>query len=181
MYFEFLENCENQNCENQNFEFMERYNEAYEVALKYLAVCPRSEKEVVERLYKKGYHKNEVENAVERAKVYHYIDDDEYVKAFVESYKKKIGAKKMLYKLTTEKGVDALLAQNALHDLFSDEEETDVALKIAEKYTKQKKIKPCDNGKVGSYLYQKGYSSTVISKVIGLLFEEGAFESSYED
>ena len=53
----------------------ERALKAYESLVKYIAISPRSEHECKEKLYEKGYHKNEVEYAIDRAKKYRYIND----------------------------------------------------------------------------------------------------------
>ena len=74
---------------------------AFDAAAKYLSLSPRSEKEVRDRLYKKGYHKAEVEDAIARAKEYGYIDDVRYVADFAEYYGAKLGRKKLEYKLVT--------------------------------------------------------------------------------
>lgn len=46
----------------------ERAQKAYDALVKYLALSARSEQECKNKLYDKGYHKNEVEYALERAK-----------------------------------------------------------------------------------------------------------------
>ena len=101
---------------------------AFDAAVKYLAVSPRSEKEVRDRLYKKGYHKAETEEAIARAKGYGYIDDAKYVEDFVEYYGAKSGRKQLEYKLVSEKGISPELARNGIADALSDEEEREKAL-----------------------------------------------------
>ena len=96
---------------------------AFDAAAKYLAISPRSEKEVRDRLYKKGYHKAEVEDAIARAKGYGYIDDARYAADFAEYYGAKLGKKKLEYKLVSEKGVPREIAANVLEDVVSEEEE----------------------------------------------------------
>lgn len=100
---------------------------AFDAAVKYLAVSPRSEKEVRDRLYKKGYHKAETEEAIARAKGYGYIDDAKYVEDFVEYYGAKSGRKQLEYKLVSEKGISPELARNGIADALSDEEEREKA------------------------------------------------------
>lgn len=46
----------------------ERAQKAYDALVKYLALSARSEKECKEKLYGKGYHKDEVEFAIAKAK-----------------------------------------------------------------------------------------------------------------
>ena len=149
-----------------------RANEAYEALVKYLAVCQRSEKECVEKLYSKGYHKNEVEFAISKAKGRRYIDDEEYVRSFLFFNKNKYGTKKLSYKLITEKGVDKVLVENMLADLISDEEEKEICLKFAQKYVKQKHVEDkAGIRKLSAFLYQKGFEFGVINSVVSDLFD----------
>lgn len=154
-----------------------RANDAYEALVKYLAVCPRSEKECVEKLYSKGYHKDEVDFAIEKAKGYRYIDDVEYVRNFLMFNKSKYGAKKLSYKLITEKGVDRTLAENSIADTLSDEYEKEICSRFALKYVKQKHIDDKTGiQKLNAFLYQKGFEWNIINSVV-----DGLFDVEYED
>lgn len=149
-----------------------RANEAYEALVKYLAVCQRSEKECIEKLYSKGYHQNEVEFAISKAKGHRYIGDEEYVRSFLFFNKNKYGTKKLSYKLITEKGVDKVLVENMLSDLISDEEEKGICLKFAEKYVKQKHVEDkAEIRKLSAFLYQKGFEFNIINSVVDSLFD----------
>lgn len=156
----------------ENGEYQERYNKAYDALCNYLAVTQRSEKECVEKLYAKGYHKNEVDFAIEKAKSHRYIDDEEYVRSFISFNKARCGAKKIAYKLTMEKGIDKTLVDNLIEDLIGDDFELEQAKAIAEKYVKQKKIVDKSGyKKVSAYLYQKGFDFRIINKVMSTLFD----------
>lgn len=153
------------------FEYEERYDKAYNALVKYLAISSRSEKECRDKLYEKGFHKNEVEYAIDRAKGYRYINDEEYVRLYLSFNKSRCGSKKLAYKLTVEKGVDKTLVDNMIEDEIGEEFEKESAKSIAEKYAKQKKITDKSGAqKVGAYLYQKGYSWGVINSVLDNLF-----------
>lgn len=155
----------------EEFEYEERYDKAYNALVKYLAISSRSEKECRDKLYEKGFHKNEVEYAIDRAKGYRYINDEEYVRLYLSFNKSRYGSKKLAYKLTIEKGVDKTLVDNMIEDEIGEEFEKDSAKSIAEKYAKQKKITDKSGAqKVGAYLYQKGYSWGVINSVLDNLF-----------
>lgn len=146
---------------------------AFDAAAKYLSLSPRSEKEVRERLYKKGYHKSEVEDAIARAKHYGYIDDVRYVADFVEYYGGKLGRKKMEYKLVAEKGVAREIVLNGIADAVSDEDEREKALGIARKYVVAGRItERKDLGKVGAYLWQRGFGRSTIDEVIPTIADE---------
>lgn len=150
----------------------ERAAKAYDALLKYLTASPRSEKECKEKLYDKGFHKNEVEYAVERAKKYRYVDDDEYVRTFLSYYGERLGRRSLEYKLTQEKGVDKLLAANLIADTISDEQEAEKCRAEAERFVARKKFedKSCAQ-KVYAHLVQKGYESAIISKIMATLFD----------
>ncbi|MCM1306710.1 MAG: recombination regulator RecX [Bacteroides sp.] len=149
-----------------------RANEAYGALVKYLAICQRSEKECIDKLYSKGYHKNEVEFAISKAKSYRYIDDAEYVRNFLIFNKNKYGIKKLSYKLVSEKGVDKTLVQNCIADFIPDEEETEICREFAEKYAKQKRIEDkAGIRKLSAFLYQKGFEWGVINSVVYSLFD----------
>ena len=145
---------------------------AFDAAAKYLSLSPRSEKEVRERLYKKGYHKAEVEDAIARAKEYGYIDDVRYVADFAEYYGAKLGRKKLEYKLVTEKGIPREIALNGIADAVSDEEEREKAVSVAMKYAASKRItERKDLGKVGAYLWQRGFARDTIDHALDAVAE----------
>lgn len=150
----------------------ERAAKAYDALLKYLTASPRSEKECKEKLYEKGFHKNEVEYALGRAKSYRYIDDEEYVRTFLSYYGDRLGKKKLAYKLTQEKGIDKELAENLIEDVISEERELEKCKVEAEKYARQKKITDkSDASKVYAHLMQKGYDGSTVSRVMSTLFD----------
>ena len=150
----------------------ERAKKAYETLVKYLAISSRSEHECREKLYDKGFHRDEVEFAIDKAKKYRYINDEEYVRTFLLFNKTRYGAKKIEYKLTVEKGVDRTLVANMIADEISDEFEISLANDMATKYMKQKKIADKSGyQKVAAFLYQKGFAQSIISKVMGTIFD----------
>lgn len=140
--------------------------EAFEIAINYLSVCARSEKEVKEKLYKKGYHRDIVDLTLEKLKGYRYIDDEQYVKTYLTFYGNKYGKKQLLFKLTTVKGVDKTLAQNVIEDLISEDDEIEKAVRSAEKYIAKKHLIARDKIKVANWLYSKGFAWDIINKVL---------------
>ena len=150
----------------------ERAKKAFDALVKYLAISSRSEHECKEKLYEKGYHKNEVEFAIDKAKKYRYINDEEYVRTYILFAKTKYGAKKIEYKLTNEKGVDRTLVANMIADELSDEFELALATDMATKYIKQKKITDKSGyQKVFAFLYQRGFESRTLNKVMSTIFD----------
>ena len=151
----------------------ERAKKAYNALVQYLAITSRSEKECREKLYDRGYHKNEVDFAIDKAKSHRYINDEEYVRTFILFSKNKYGAKKIEYKLTAEKGVDKRLVDNMIQDMLPDSFEIQIASDMAEKYVKQKRIADRSGyQKVSAFLYQRGFSFRIINKVMAEKFDE---------
>lgn len=150
----------------------EREKKAFDTAVKYLAISPRSEKEVVEKLYGKGFHRSEVEYAIEKCKRYRYIDDESYVRSYVDYYSSKTGKRMIIYKLTTEKGVDSTLVSNLVEDLISDEDEVEKCKKLAAAYVSKKHItERKDFQKVGAYLFTKGFDWNIINRTLSTLYD----------
>ncbi len=150
----------------------ERANKAYETLVKYLAGSARSEQECKNKLYDKGFHKGEVDFAIDKAKSYRYVDDEEYVRTFLLFNKSRYGVRKIVYKLTTEKGVDKQKVEDIVYEEIDDDFEIELAEKFAKKFVKSKKIADkSDAKKVGAHLFQKGFDWRIIDKVMSKLFD----------
>lgn len=150
----------------------ERAKKAYETLVKYLAGSARSEQECKDKLYDKGFHKDEVDFAIDKAKGYKYVDDAEYVRTFLLFNKSRYGVRKIIYKLTTEKGIDKQLVENIVYDEIDDDFEVELAEKYAKKFVKTKKIQDkTEAQKVGAHLFQKGFDWRIINKVMAKLFD----------
>ena len=91
----------------------ERAKKAYETLVKYLAGSARSEQECKDKLYDKGFHKDEVDFAIDKAKGYKYVDDAEYVRTYLLFNKSRYGVRKIIYKLTTEKALTNNLSKTS--------------------------------------------------------------------
>ena len=143
---------------------------AFDAAVKYLAASPRSEKEVKEKLYQKGYHKNEVEEALKKCREYRYLDDEAYVKSYLLSYGEKYGRKKIIYALTFEKNVDKQVVEDIVFEALTDETEKEKGIRFAKKYIEQKQAETkAELQKVGAHLYSKGFDYAVITSVMAAL------------
>lgn len=149
----------------------DRNQEAFEAAIDYIAASPRSEKEVREKLYKKGFHRGEVESALLKVKDYGYVDDEKYVDTYLDFYAGKYGKNKIVYKLTYEKGVDKTLVQNAVADRLDEDAELEKAMKFAEKYVAAKKLEKKNSQKLWAFLVSKGFDRDVISRAVSKCFD----------
>lgn len=145
---------------------------ALDTVAKIIAAAPRSEKEVRDRLYKKGFRKAEIEDAIKRAKEYGYIDDARYVADFVEYYSGKLGRKKLEYKLIAEKGISREIVAAGIADALSEEDEREKAVAVAFKCAAAKRVtEKKDLQKVGAFLWQRGFPRDVIDAALDAVAE----------
>lgn len=145
---------------------------ALDTVAKIIAAAPRSEKEVRDRLYKKGFRKAEIEDAIMRAKEYGYIDDARYVADFVEYYSGKLGRKKLEYKLIAEKGISREIVAAGIADALSEEDEREKAVAVAFKCAAAKRVtEKKDLQKVGAFLWQRGFPRDVIDAALDAVAE----------
>lgn len=152
-----------------------REDEAYEALIKYLSAAPRSEKECKDKLYTKGFHRGEVDFAIEKAAHYGFIDDEQYARSFINYNLKKFGGKKLAYKLTFEKGVNKDIVDKIFDELVSEDDQKELCKSYAAAYIARRKISDkTDAGKVSAYLYQKGFDYGVINSVMATLFDVDA-------
>ncbi len=164
--------------ENDNDLFEETKRKAFETAIGFLSICARSEQEIKDRLYKKGFHRDAVDQTLEKLKGYHYVDDEQYVKTYLNFYKNKYGKMQLCFKLQNDKGVDKLLVESILNEELSDEFELEKAMSFAVKYVAKKKIVKKDKSKLANWLYGKGFDWTTINKCIS---EMQFFDETVED
>lgn len=149
------------------------YMKLYQKALNYLSYALRSEQEVRQTLYKSLEDPDEsqlqlVEKIVFRLKNERYINDEQFVKSFIQhnfaTVKKGPHA---LKQQLLKKGIAMPLIDSQLRDL--DETVThDNALIVAQKYLdKQKKSsQKAMYEKTRAYLVQRGYSFSIINRVL---------------
>lgn len=146
------------------------YRLAFDAAAKFLK-SPKTEYQVREKLYEKGFHKVEIEQVIEKMKYYGYIDDYDYCRLFIEVKSKKMGKKKIEYKLINEKRVNEKLVYKALAEFFDKDLEKEKCREYAIKYMEKKHLVLDMDGKakVGQHLYQKGYNWDTITAVLATI------------
>ena len=107
-----------------------------------------------------------IERTVQFLEQYHYLDDAEYVRMYVETYSHKKSRRQMEYELL-RKGVD----KENIRVFFDEYEfsEQECLLRQFEKYTKGKNLQdPVVRQKVFRYFYSRGFDVSVLEKVCNL-------------
>ena len=151
----------------ENMQAESETQRATDKAFNYIGGSLKTEKQLRTYLSGKGYMPAVVDNVVEKIKGYGYIDDKEYAAAYVESYSKNKG-KRLILKELNAKGVSSSAAEEAIEII---ENELDSAIRIAQKYLKNKE--PCIENKQKCYrrLLSKGFdfdtAKEAVEKVLG--------------
>ncbi len=149
-------------------------NSAFERAVGYLSLSPRSRREIEKYLTDKSYSREVAQAAIERLELYHYIDDRLYAESFVKSKSKKYGEFRLKSELK-KRGI----AQEIIDDLLDDGAGNDGATEVARKYLRSHRS--ADKQKLKRFLAGRGFGWDAISSVVGLLADEGAFDGDDED
>lgn len=134
----------------------------------------RTVKEVREKLYEKGYHKDAVEYAIKQVSSYGYLNDEDFAKNYVENAIRHKGSFRLRQELKL-KGVSEEEINLALEGVEFDDQFSS-ALTLSKKYLKGKNLEEEKvKEKLFRYLVQRGYGYDVIKKVmrtIGAEIEE---------
>ena len=137
-------------------------------ALNLLSKSVKTEKEIIAKLKKRGYVSEIIDSVIFKLKDYGYVNDEEFAEKYINSYSKNKG-KRLLKSELKLKGVsDAIIEDKFL----SVENELETAIKIAEKYVKNKPVDIKTKQKCYKYLLSKGFSyddsKTAVDKVLSL-------------
>lgn len=137
---------------------------------RYLRFKPRTEWEVRMALRRKQIDNDIIDAAILVLKDKHVIDDRQYAQFVVRGRLNATSRQSIGYKLQT-KGIPKHVADEVLFEEFSIEDEQNNAVRIAEKYVRQKGISDTKQMmmKCGAYLQRKGFSHDVIRRTLQLL------------
>ena len=136
-------------------------------ALHLLTAMDRTEANLREKL-EVSYSAETVEKAVEYVKSFGYLDDERYVKNYIESKSRSKSRKQIEQELLYKKGV----SKEAVERGFEQAEQEDVTI-VIEKYMRKKRIEPenCDyeqKQKFFAYMMRKGFQINDLKKVFDL-------------
>lgn len=138
---------------------------AKDYAAKLLSFCDRSEKEIREKILKKGYSEDECEEAVAFCREYGYIDDVRFANHFVHDCReiKKLGAYRIRMELK-QRGIAGEIIEVALSGI-NDEQE--VLKKEMERRFKDADFSDVKvKNKVFGYFSRRGYKPADILRAM---------------
>ena len=153
--------------EKSELEIKEEVRRAKLRALHLLTAMDRTEANLREKL-EVSYSAETVEKAVEYVKSFGYLDDERYVKNYIESKSRSKSRKQIEQELLYKKGV----SKEAVERGFEQAEQEDVTI-VIEKYMRKKRIEPenCDyeqKQKFFAYMMRKGFQIDDLKKVFDL-------------
>lgn len=142
-------------------------NEAKEVALRFLSFRRRTEKEVKEKLQKKGFDEQTIKRTIEKLKEYDLINDLEFATAWVKerlAYKPR--GKKLLQQELWKKGIKKEIIDKVIQELCHYEDKS--ALELLEKIKKRyKNLEPqVAKRRMYGFLLRRGFSYETINQAM---------------
>lgn len=145
----------------------------------YLALKPRTRKEVTDYLKGKGYPDEEVEQAVRELCEYHYIDDGQYTRLYIRYASDKGRGMSRIRRELLSKGVDSDTIEDVLYELEQEEglpDQMSMALEIGEAVLGDADVRSLDyaeksklKGRIARRLQSRGFSNDVIFSVLNRL------------
>ncbi len=127
---------------------------ARECAVKYCSISKHTKKTLERLLTRKGYSEEDIYRAVSAMEDMGYIDEEEYIRAFInDSVKIKKHGKMRIVRDLIFRGIDEERAKIAVENQTKDEIET-----IREIYLKKFSGKEIDKNKVYRYFIYRGFA-----------------------
>lgn len=136
---------------------------AFEKAIDYLSRSMKTEKQIRDYLYKKGYTPQVVHYVVDKLVDYRYVDDNAYARAYVEQNSKTKGSRRLKQELQ-QKGID----RNKAEEFASVPQEVSQqsAQALAQKYMKNKPTDLKTLQKLQRYLLSRGYDFDTVNGIV---------------
>lgn len=154
--------------------------DAMERGAAYLAIKPRTAAQVAEYLRGKGYGEDEVREAVEGLKEYHYIDDGEFARMYIRYARDKGRGMDRIRRELRSKGVDGDTIEDVIYELEEENalpDEMETALRIADDILGDTDVSSLDykeknklRGRVARRLASRGFRTDIIYDVLGSRF-----------
>lgn len=147
--------------------FQDQKITGFEKAINLLTKTFKTEKQIRKYLKEKYYCDDAINYIIEKLKEYRYLNDEEYAKSFISTYKQtkgKLWIKQQLF----SKGISEKTINNLLINLESSEEDIE---KLIQKFLKGKELNQNTKEKLFRHLLSKGFSYDEIKAPINKIFK----------
>ena len=142
-------------------------------ALRMIERSYKTQKEIGDKLFLKGYDKETIERTMEFLKEYKFVNDEAYLNMYIKDKIKGQGKNKIKYDLM-KKGIDDNLIENEILGINEDEEKETayaIALKKYNILSKRENDKFKLSQKLYRFLLSKGYNYDIVSYVVKRILE----------
>jgi regulatory protein len=154
-----------------------------QLALAFVTYKPRTIRQLRERLRRKDFGENEIDEAVEFCLEFGYLNDAEFARMYVRDAltMRQLSPGRLRADLK-KKGVDVEYIDNALREYYTNDDINTVARRAAEKKLRAVAYRPVDKQRsaVQSYLQRQGFSWSIIAPIISDLFTSPSDHQSDE-
>ena len=152
-------------------------SEAQLTAVNYISYRPRSAREVLDHLRKKGFSSELSESIVHHFESVSLINNLEFSRMFVrDKLRRKPTGKALLQKLLIAKGIPSAMIDQVLREYISDEDQRSAAKALASRRMQltKRSLASLDPTKqkqrLTGYLLRHGFSNEIVQKTIQALF-----------
>ena len=144
--------------------YLDNKDKAFQRAVSYLAIRPRSRKEIRQHLGNKGFVPDSIESAIERLEHYGYINDSEFARLWIETRRRQRprGTFGLRYELR-QKGISEEIIENALKGYDEPAAAWDAVAPRIEKWQKLPEMEI--RRKIYNFLKQRGFSGSTIRTI----------------
>lgn len=140
------------------------FSKAREKGLYYLQFSAKTEDEIRRKLAEQGFSPASVSYAVAFLKRYRYLDDEDYVRRYLERMGRKKSGRQLKYELQ-QKGIDAETIERVFEETPVDEVETILSLLEKKRYSGAGAGRE-EYAKVMAFLSRKGFSADAVSRAL---------------
>ena len=149
---------------------------ANQLAINFISYRPRSSKEVIDRLTRKGFEAEIAHDVVERLRELKLLNDLEFARMFVrDKLRGKPMGRALLKRKLLEKGISFQASERVVKEYVTDESEHEAARALATRKfrmsrTRFSKLEPaaCQK-KLADYLLNRGFSAEVAYKTARII------------
>lgn len=146
------------------------YKRGKERALYLLERRPLTVSMLSDKLRDNDYSNDIIARIIHFLETYHYLDDEDYVRMYVETYGNRKSKKQIIFDLL-RKGI----SKNTIDAYFEEHEYSEQAslLRQFDKYTRGKDLNdPIIRQKVFRYFYRKGFETSLIQSVLDIMHKK---------
>jgi len=156
-----------------NIKFTEAETQAKNIAINYLSYRPRSSKEIIDHLTKKGYSRACAEDVTCQLQSVRMVNDLEFARAFVrDRLKRKPTGQALLRMQLRAKGIPSSMVDTVLTELISPQSQQASALQAAKRkiqltqYSKRNPDEEKRKKHLLEFLLRRGFSYEIALKAI---------------